>query len=381
MKRILTIISAQLMTVVAALGQVNPPPQPTSHPVAQQAVENPAEINPAEGTKVLLDEQGLIERIKLVGQIRRTNISLETQLEILGPPLIEAVQRVDELLTRFPETKFREEAILIRLGALSELSRARPEYLAELTEFTAALIRSKPGAKLESEAAFYAIQAFTLGARAEEMPEERRLQGATERYRAFLLDYPNSERRPVIRASLVRNLIALKQLDEAEIELEKLKRAHPNESPTHRAEGEVRLARSIGKPFKLSFEDRSGAKIDTANFLGKVIVVHFWATFSERAVKELPVLLTLHEKHRDAGLVLLGISADKSSKAFQNQVSASGMTWPQYFDGKGIENLMVVRYGVATFPTYFLVDRRGILREVSRGADLERAVEMLVQEE
>jgi hypothetical protein len=76
-----------------------------------------------------------------------------------------------------------------------------------------------------------------LGARQEGMPEQRRLAGTVERYAAFLEDHPASPRVPVVRASLIRNLIALKRVDEARAEFEKLKRDHPDDQAPPRPRG------------------------------------------------------------------------------------------------------------------------------------------------
>ena len=290
----------------------------------------------------------------------------------------ETITHVDALLTRFANSPFADEANATKLKALAELARSDQDRLGQLLELTAKIDRGNPGPRLASENAFYAIQGFVLGARLEKMPPARRLLGTVERYEAYLKDYPRSERAPVIRASLIRNLLALDQVDRARRELAVLERDHAGHRATQRATGELYRVDAIGKPFAFDYTTNDGKTIKAENYLGKVLVVHFWATWSQASRNDLLRLIELHRKHKDSGLQLVGVNLDKSHDQIGKALDTFNMSWPQFFDEKGLDNDALVSRGVVSVPVYFVVDRRGILRSISSGDDLPELIDNLL---
>jgi len=57
------------------------------------------------------------------------------------------------------------------------------------------------------------------------------------------------------------------------------------------------------------------------------------------------------------------------------------MPWPQHFDGQHWNNEISFRFGINSVPTQWLVDKKGILRNLNARVDLERSVERLLKEE
>ena len=292
----------------------------------------------------------------------------------------EALTHIDALLTRFANSPFTETATTLKLQALAELARSDRARLAQLLELTSKIAGGKPGPRLASENAFHAIQGFVLGARLEKMPNDRLREGTTERYSAFLTDYPTSQRVPVIRASLVRSLIALERVDQARREVALLMHDHPDHRATNRARGELFRVDAIGKPFVFDHTTSDGKTIRSKDHFGKVLVVHFWATWSAASRDALPKLVQLHRKHEANGLQLIGVNVDKSRKQIGAALDVFDMSWPQYFDEKGLENDALVRMGVVSVPIYFVVDRRGVLRDIATFDDLPALIENLLAE-
>ena len=95
-------------------------------------------------------------------------------------------------------------------------------------------------------------------------------------------------------------------------------------------------------------------------------------------MKELPRLIELHKKHQSKGLQLIGINIDKDGIRIKEARERYAMPWPQYLDQKGFDNDILIGSGVVRIPTYFLIDRLGILRSVGPGAGLAaRVLELL----
>ena len=180
-------------------------------------------------------EDQLVERIEKLSTSLRGGLPLQARVTLNAGQLREIILTVDELLRRYPTSSHKDKAIATKLAALAELARARPRYLEQLISFTDEIAEGNPQGWLASENTFYAIQAFVLGARYEDMPDERRLRGTIERYEAFLEDHPASSRRPVIWASLIRNLVAAGRIEHARDQWSKLRAQYPNHAATRRA--------------------------------------------------------------------------------------------------------------------------------------------------
>jgi hypothetical protein len=56
------------------------------------------------------------------------------------------------------------------------------------------------------------------------------------------------------------------------------------------------------------------------------------------------------------------------------------MTWPQYFEGNGDGNKYGEQFGISSIPTMWLVDKKGMLRELNAREDLVAKVEKLLAE-
>lgn len=58
----------------------------------------------------------------------------------------------------------------------------------------------------------------------------------------------------------------------------------------------------------VTFTSIKGEKIATADLLGRVVLVNFWATDCPTCVKEMPKMVETYEKHRKAGFELIAVA-------------------------------------------------------------------------
>lgn len=144
-----------------------------------------------------------------------------------------------------------------------------------------------------------------------------------------------------------------------------------------RAQSHPRLGKPLGE---LKFTSLKGEQIDISRYKDKVVLVDFWATWCGPCIGELPNVKNTYGNYHDDGFEIIGISLDKDRSRLENFIQKNDVPWPQYFDGKGWDNEIAVRFDIHSIPSTFLLDRQGIVRYVNlRGSALERAVADMIE--
>lgn len=119
-----------------------------------------------------------------------------------------------------------------------------------------------------------------------------------------------------------------------------------------------------------------GTPISPDALRGKVVLINFWATWCLPCRVEMPLLQRMAERHRDAGLIVVGLSVDRSGEEpVRSFLRERGVTYPVAVVGTDVERAFG---GVRGYPTSMLIDRGGVVRHVVIGplaaASLEPAV-------
>jgi cytochrome c biogenesis protein CcmG, thiol:disulfide interchange protein DsbE len=116
--------------------------------------------------------------------------------------------------------------------------------------------------------------------------------------------------------------------------------------------------------------------ISLADYRGKAVVLNFWASWCEPCKEEAPMLQEAWERHRERGLVVLGVDAQDFRRDARRFAERYGLTYPLAHDGPGSS---LGRYGLTGFPETWWVDRQGRLVAHVRGEfsqeELDRNIE------
>ena len=122
-----------------------------------------------------------------------------------------------------------------------------------------------------------------------------------------------------------------------------------------------------------------GARLTADALRGRVVLVNVWATWCGPCRAEMPLLQRMYERHRDRGLVILGLSVDVGDAPVREFLRERGVTYPVAVVGP---NGLGAFGGVRGYPTSFLLDRDGVVRHEVIGplapASLEPAVRRLL---
>lgn len=119
-----------------------------------------------------------------------------------------------------------------------------------------------------------------------------------------------------------------------------------------------------------------GTPVSDSALRGRVVLVNFWATWCAPCRVEMPLLQAMSVRHKNAGLVVLGLSVDRESPETVAQwLRERGITYPVAIVGRDAEAAFG---GVQGYPTSVLLDRTGQVRYKVLGplgmASLEPAV-------
>lgn len=103
-----------------------------------------------------------------------------------------------------------------------------------------------------------------------------------------------------------------------------------------------------------------GSRVSLSSLRGKVILLNFWATWCTSCKMEMPSFNNFSKAYKDRGLVVVGVAMDKSKQDVQNYLSKAPVEFPVLLDS----DLSVSKtYRIFAFPTTFLIDRNGVLKE------------------
>ena len=102
-----------------------------------------------------------------------------------------------------------------------------------------------------------------------------------------------------------------------------------------------------------------GNPVSLSDYRGKVVMVHFWATWCPPCVEEMPELELLYQTLKGEGLEILAISADKGDgSAVSAFMKRNGLTLPVLLDPQASVSRS---YGTFKLPETYIVDRQGVV--------------------
>jgi thiol-disulfide isomerase/thioredoxin len=121
-----------------------------------------------------------------------------------------------------------------------------------------------------------------------------------------------------------------------------------------------------------------GKSLRLDDLQGRVVLIDFWGTWCGPCRAAMPHLKELYAKYKKDGLVIVGIHTTEDAETMPEFIQAQEIPWPVAVD---VANMTVDAFAVDSFPDYYVVDRRGILRVADlQNADVDRVVEILLNE-
>ncbi len=121
--------------------------------------------------------------------------------------------------------------------------------------------------------------------------------------------------------------------------------------------------------FTLDRLDRPG-KLSLASYRGRPVVLNFWASWCVPCKEEAPLLESVWKRHRDEGLVVLGVDINDLRGDARRFARENRMSYPIVFDGIGETS---TDYGLTGVPETFFIAPNGrlVCERLQAGVHLE----------
>ena len=298
-----------------------------------------------------------------------TAVQREAFTKTLGEKSAAVAGKAKEFYTRFPEhpkaeeAKYREQQFLqqaISFGNTAALAAASA-YLSEQQ-------------KLEEKINDAHRRAMAKRAEGSQAVVKELEAGI----RALIKEYPDQ---PVLWEQMLliaRNTIAKEKKKAILVEIVESQMA--DERTFVLAKAAIKAVGALDQPLEMAFTAADGRKVDIQKMKGKVILVDFWSAGCAPCIIALPEMIKLYNQYHDAGFEIVGINLDKFQFHMESVVHRYKIPWPQYHDGQGFGNKFALEFNVSYVPVVWLVDKKGVLRDVEAQVNMEEKIKELLAE-
>jgi thiol-disulfide isomerase/thioredoxin len=128
---------------------------------------------------------------------------------------------------------------------------------------------------------------------------------------------------------------------------------------------------------EFTLPDFEGRPVSLSHYQGKVVVIDFWASWCAPCVAELPVFQDLHERYREKGFEVLGVNLSDENPDVSGFLKQKNIHYTNLVGNDKIQEL----YGpISGFPTTFIIDRGGTIREHFTGGQPPSVIENAVRQ-
>jgi thiol-disulfide isomerase/thioredoxin len=181
-----------------------------------------------------------------------------------------------------------------------------------------------------------------------------------ESLKQYVIDYPKS---PDSAEAMMQLGIAHEfagEEDDAKKWYARIKDEFPTANAAKKASGAITRLESVGQVIRLSGKTTSNETLDLANYRGKIVLLHYWATWCQPCVNDLATIQQLYTKYASpAGFAPVGVCLDSDVKALGAFLQKNRLAWKQLHEPQALDGRLANELGILTLPTMLLIDKDG----------------------
>ena len=119
-----------------------------------------------------------------------------------------------------------------------------------------------------------------------------------------------------------------------------------------------------GPKVQLNLPDLDGRVRDLGEFSGKVVLIHFWASWCLPCIEEMPSIQRLAEAIDEKPFAVIGVNVGEAMRRVQATAKRLRIDFPVLLDK---DSIVFKAWGATVLPTTYVLDRNGRVRYVGRG--------------
>jgi len=166
----------------------------------------------------------------------------------------------------------------------------------------------------------------------------------------FLSDYPQSQWRKGVESLIARFNAIDKDFPITDEQPEDIS------SDIDRYLSSLGISKSDGRMADdFTLETISGKQVSLSDYRGKIVFLNFWATWCPPCQSEMPSMEKLYQKFKDKDFIMLAVDLKENSQTVSKFMRDNKFSFPALID----KGEVGVKYGIASIPTTFFIDKNG----------------------
>ena len=306
-----------------------------------------------------------------VEELLRSLEQIDKDLETASDPaqMTQLHQRRAAALKRLidQERRVKERDVWIRQFAdtlsLAVQSGGYPQGVAELLGLYQKLAQEPRSSEQAAYVKFRYLSAkyaYDL----ETKPEDQQSQIQQEwqaNLRQFVADFPRSDDagEALLQLGIAHEYAG--QVKEAIQKYGQIVQDHSRSNVAAKAAGAKRRLESVGKVIEIRGRTLDDRSVALSAYKGRVVLVHYWATWCDVCKQDFPLLKELKAKYGKRGFEIIGVNLDSDRDDALRYLRTAQWPWIDLHEPGGLDSRLANEMGVLTLPTMFLIDQEGRL--------------------
>jgi thiol-disulfide isomerase/thioredoxin len=293
---------------------------------------------------------------------------LDTALEQTSAPAEQArlsALRADKLQEIVDQVEPKEKAVwnkqLADAVAAGVQTGQYPNGLSRLKALAEKLAANKDDVDTAAFVTYRAMQAEYAASMQGTSVDYVKLQAAwLEKLEKFVTDYPTSPDSAEALLQLGSSEEFAGQDAKAKAWYQKIVTSFPQSTLAKKARGAITRLDSVGQVMQLTGKAiGTTTPVNLTAYRGRVVLIHYWATWCEPAKVDMAQLKELHSKYNRAGFELIGVNLDEQAATATDYLTKNRLPWAQLHEPGGLDSRLAQELGIMNLPTMILVDENG----------------------